>query len=68
MSVNNDVYVLSVHNTKVCLCIDWLRSSEKYIGELSSAHGTAPSIGKSVTKCLTDQSLRFACVTHMGHM
>ena len=66
--MNNDVYILCIHNTKVSLGIDWLWSSEKNIGELSSAHGTAPSIGKTVTKRLTDQSLRFGCVTHMSHM
>ena len=64
----NNVYVLSVHNTKVSLGLDWLRSSKKDIRELSSAHGTAPSIGKTITKCLTDQSLWFGCVTHMSHM
>ena len=66
--MNNDVYILCIHNTKVSLGIDWLWSSEKDIRELSSAHGTAPSIGKTVTKRLTDQSLRFTCVTHMSHM
>ena len=68
MSMNNDVYVLSVHNTKVSLCLDWLRSSKQHVRELCSTHGTAPSIGKTVTKGLTDQCLWLTCITHMSHM
>ena len=68
MSVYYDIYVLSIHNAKVCFCFDRLRSSEQYVRELCSTHGTAPSIGKSVTKSLTNQCFRFGCITHMRHM
>ena len=68
MTMNNDIYILFNHNTKICFCVNWLWCSEQNVRELSSAHRTAPSIRKSVTKGLTDQSLRLAGVTHMGHM
>ena len=40
-----DVYVLSIHNAKVCFGVNWLRSSEQYVREFSTTHGTAPSTG-----------------------
>ena len=68
MSVNNDVYVLSYHNTQVCFCFNWSRCTKKYIGEFSTSHRSAPSIRQTVTKSLANQCFWFTSVTHMSHM
>ena len=68
MTMNNDIYVVNIHNTKVCFCIDWLRSSEQYVRELCSHHGTAPSISKTTAQGLFYQCFRFGRTSHMSHM
>ena len=68
MSVYNDVYVFFNHNTKVCFCVDRLRSSEKYVRELCSHHGTAPSICKAAAERLFYKCFRKRRTSHMSHM
>ena len=68
MAMNDDIYFIFFHNTKVCLGFDRLWSSEQYVRELGTHHGAAPSIGKSGTKGLANECFRKGRTSHMSHM
>src|SRR5699024_3046079 len=68
MSMNNDIYLVFFHYAQICFCIYRLWSSEHNVRELSSAHGTAPSVRHTSAKGLSYQSFRLGRTSHMGHM
>ena len=68
MTMHNDIDHVFFHYANVCLRIHRTRCSEKDVGEFGTHHGSAPTIRKTCTQCLTHQRFRIRRTTHVCHM